>query len=144
MKRLAVLAAVIAVVTASAAFAYDFGAFTMDVAAGWTASVNGPTGIVTKDDKTSSLSITIMPAEGNSAETFATAFAEEFKKSFASVTAPKADADGSYAWEMTSAEGVKSDAMLAVEDGKCKLIVITNMEAGAGDIASMLGSLTEK
>ena len=144
MKRSLVLAAVLAIVIASSAFAYDFGAFTMEVPAGWTASVNGPTGIVIKDDKTASLSVTITPAEGNSAKTFAEAFAEEFKKSFATVTTPEADEDGSYSWEMVTADGVKSNAMLAVEDDKCKLIVMVGLDTAGGDIAAMLESVSEK
>ena len=144
MKRSAVLAAVLALAIASAAFAYDFGAFTMDVASGWSASVNGPTGIAAKDDKTASLSVTIVPAEGNTAETLANAFAEEFKKSFASVAAPAAEDDGSYSWEMTTAQGVKSTAMLAVEDGNCKLVVMTGLETAGEEIAAMLESIKEK
>ncbi len=144
MKRSLALAAVLAVVLVSSAFAQDFGAFTMDIPAGWSAAANGPTGIATKDDKTASLSVTIMPAEGNTAETFANAFAEEFKKSFAEVSKPEADEDGSYSWEMTSAQGVKSNAMLAVEDGKCKLVVMTGLETAGEDIAAMLESIKEK
>ena len=144
MKRTIVFAAVLAVVLSAAAFAQDFGAFTMDIPAGWSASTNGPTGIATKDDKTASLSVTIVPAEGNTAETFANAFAEEFKKSFASVAAPAAEDDGSYSWEMTTAQGVKSTAILAVEDGKCKLVVMTGLETAGEEIAAMLESIKEK
>ena len=144
MKRSAVLAAVLALVIASAAFAYDFGAFTMDVASGWSASVNGPTGIVMKDDKTASLSVTITPAEGNTAKTLAEAFAAEFGKSFAKVSTPEADSDGSYSWEMTTAEGVVSNAMLAVEDGKCKLVVMTGLDTAGGEMAAMLETIKEK
>lgn len=144
MKRTLALAAVLALVLTAAAFAQDFGAFTMDIPAGWTASQNGPTAIVAKDDKTASLSVTIMPAEGNSAKTFAEAFAEEFKKSFATVTTPEADSDGTYSWDMVTAEGVKSYAMLAVEDGKCKLTVMTALENAPEDIAAMLESIKEK
>ncbi|MBQ4431758.1 MAG: hypothetical protein II877_09655 [Synergistaceae bacterium] len=144
MKRTIVLAALVALAITATAFAQDFGAFTMDIPAGWSASVNGPTGIAIKDDKSASLSVTIMPAQGNSAKTFADAFAEEFKGSFAVVTTPEADADGSYSWTMTSAEGVTSTAMLGVEDDKCKLIVITGLEAAGGEIADMLQSIKEK
>ena len=144
MKRTIMLAAFVAVAITAAAFAQDFGAFTMDVPAGWSASVEGPTGIAIKDDKSASLSVTIMPAEGNTAKTFAEAFAEEFKGSFATVTTPEADSDGSYSWTMTSAEGITSNAMLGVEDDKCKLVVITGLDAAGGEIADMLQSIKEK
>lgn len=144
MKRSLVLAAVLAFVLTSAAFAYDFGTFTMDVADGWTPSVDGPTAVVAKNDNTASLSVTVMPAEGASAKEFATAFVEEFKKSFKEVTEPAEDSDGSLAWEMTNANGVKSNAMLAVEDDKCKLVVMTGLEAGGDDIVKMLESIKEK
>lgn len=144
MKRTVIFAAILALVLASSAMAYDFGAFTMDVPAGWTASVDDSTGIVVKNDKTASFSITITPAEGNPAEIFVNAFVEEFKKSFAKVGAPKKQADGSYEWEMESANGVKSTAMLAVEDDKCKLVVMTGLEAAGDEIANMLGSIKEK
>ena len=144
MKRSLALAAVLALVFSSAAFAYDFGAFTMDVADGWTPSVDGPTAVVAKNDNTASLSVTIMPAEGTSAKDFATAFVEELKKSFTSVSAPSEDTDGSYMWEMTNANGVKSTAALAVEDGNCKLVVMTGLEAAGDDIVKMLGTIKEK
>ena len=144
MKRLMALAAVLALVLSTAAFAQDFGKFSMNVADGWTATEEAPTVIVTKNDKTSSFSVTIMPAEGNTAETFANAFVEEFKKSFATVGTPEKDAEGGYSWDMTAADGVQSKAMLAVENGSCKLVVMTNLEAGAEDIGNMLESIVEK
>ena len=144
MKRTIVLAAVLALVLSAAAFAQDFGAFTMDVAAGWTATQDGPTVGVTKNDNTASMSITIMPAEGNNAATFAEAFVAEFKKSFAKVGTPEAQADGSYSWEMSTADGVKSNVMLGVEDDKCKLVVITGLENAPEEIAAMMESIKEK
>lgn len=144
MKRTIALAAVAVLALTAAAFAQDFGAFTMDVAGGWTASQEGPTAVVTKDDKSASLSITVMPAEGNNAKTFADAFVEEFKKSFATVGTPAAQDDGSYEWEMAAANGVKSNVLLGVEDDKCKLVVITNLEAAPDEIVAMMESIKEK
>ena len=144
MKRTIVLAAVLALALTTAAFAQDFGAFTMDVAGGWTASTEGPTVTVLKDDNTASMSITVMPAEGNTAQTYADAFANEFKKSFATVGTPEAQGDGSFAWDMTTSSGVNSKAMLGVENDQCKLVVITNLDGAPEDIVAMMESIKEK
>ena len=128
MKRSIVLAAVLALVLTTAAFAQDFGAFTMDVA----------------NDNTASMSITVMPAEGESAKTYADAFVAEFKNSFAKVGTPEAQPDGSFAWDMTTSNGVESKAMLGVENDQCKLVVITNLEAAPEEIIAMMESIKEK
>ena len=144
MKRSIVLAAVLALALTTAAFAQDFGAFTMDVANGWTASAEGPTVTVLKGDNTASMSITVMPAEGESAKTYADAFVAEFKNSFAKVGTPEAQPDGSFAWDMTTSNGVESKAMLGVENDQCKLVVITNLEAAPEEIIAMMESIKEK
>ena len=144
MKRFAV--AVIAVML-SAAMAFgavqDFGKFTVDVAAGWTAAQTGPAVVITKDDKSASMSITVDSAQGNSAEVLAGAFAESFKGSFGKVGTPAADADGDYSWDMEN-NGVTTNAVLHVEDGDYMLITMTNLEAAADEISAMLGSIQDK
>ena len=99
MKRLMALAAVMVLVLSFAAFAgeeKDFGAFKAYVPDGWTATQDGSTVAFTKDDNTSSVSITVEKTEGVSAKDLAAAFAEEFKKTFTGVTEPQVDEDGDY------------------------------------------------
>ncbi|MBQ7214852.1 MAG: hypothetical protein IJS39_02580 [Synergistaceae bacterium] len=79
MKRLAVLAAVFAVVlSAAAAFAgiQDFGKYTVNVPAGWTATPDGETVGIVKDDNTASMSITYDSLDGSSLKEAADAFVE--------------------------------------------------------------------
>ncbi len=142
MKRLAVL---LVAVLATAAFAgvQDFGKFTVDVADGWTATQNGPTAVITKNDNTAALSITVSPAEAPIAD-LAKAFAAEFSKSFATVSTPEADSDGDYSWDMVNAAGVNTHAMLHVEDGDYILITMTGVEAAGDEISAMLGSVKDK
>ena len=91
MKRSLALAAVLVLAVSAVAFGavQDFGKFTVDVASGWTASQNGPTAIITKNDNTAQLSITVDAAQGNSAKDLAAAFVENFKGSFAKVSTPE-------------------------------------------------------
>ncbi|MBR1657267.1 MAG: hypothetical protein IJ697_02240 [Synergistaceae bacterium] len=144
MKRSLALAAVLVLVLTAAAFAQDFGKFSLDVADGWTASQEGPTAVITKNDNTASLSITVAPHEGNSKPALADAFVAEFKNSFAEVGKPVADADGDFSWEMKTANGAVSQANLSADDKDFILIVLTNAEAAPDDIAKMLGSFTQK
>ena len=146
MKRLAVFAAVIAVFSAAAAFGavQDFGKFTIDVAAGWTASQQDSTVLINKDDNTAAMSLTVDSAQGSSAKDLAAAFVENFKGSFAKVSEPEADADGDYSWDMTNANGVDTHAMLTVQDGDYMLITMTGVEAAGEEISAMLGSIQDK
>ena len=146
MKRLAVFAAIVAVFSAAAAFGavQDFGKFTVDVPAGWTASQNGPTAIINKDDNTAAMSLTVDSAQGNSAKDLAEAFVENFKGSFAKVSAPEADEDGDYAWVMTNGAGVDTHALLRADDGDYMLITMTGLETAGEEISAMLGSVQDK
>ena len=144
MKRI-VLAAIVVALSAAVAFGavQDFGKFTIDVAAGWTAAQNGPAVVITKDDKSAAMSVTVDSAQGNSAEVLAGAFVESFKGSFESISAPEADSDGDYSWTMKSG-GVETQAMLHVEDGDYMLVTMTNLEAAADEISAMLGTIQDK
>ena len=145
MKRIAFAAIVVAL---SAAMAFgtvqDFGKFTVDVAAGWTATQEGPSALINKNDGTAAMSITLAPAEGNSVQALAEAFVENFKGSFPKVTAPEADEDGDYSWTMTNANGVDTHALLRVDDGDYILITMTGIETAGEDIQAMLGSVKDK
>lgn len=146
MKRSLALAAVLALVLVSASFAEvkEFAKFSINVADGWTASDNQGTAVITKNDNSAQLTISIADAGGATAAQLAEAFVEEFKKSFLSVSAPVADADGDYSWEMTTPAGATSKAALSVDGSDFILIVITNAEAAPADISAMLGSIQQK
>ena len=147
MKRTLTLIAVFAAVLAAAsAFGavQDFGKFTVDVPAGWTSSLQDNTAVITKNDNTAALTLTVASAEGNSAADLASAFVETFKSSFTKVGAPEADADGDYTWEMLNAQGVSTTAVLHVEDGDYMLITMTGLDAAGDEISAMLGSVQDK
>lgn len=145
MRRFAVLAVLAAVLSAAMAFAEvkDFGRFTLDIADGWTASQQGPTAIVVKNDNTSSMSVTYDAAKA-SAKDLAAAFAQEFTKTFVKVSEPEVDENGYYRWQMQGAQDVVTLARLVVEDGDYMLITMTSIETGGDDISAMLDSFKEK
>ncbi|MBQ3402175.1 MAG: hypothetical protein IJG65_02210 [Synergistaceae bacterium] len=144
MKRLMALAAVMVLVLSFAAFAgeeKDFGAFKAYVPDGWTATQDGSTVAFTKDDNTSSVSITVEKTEGVSAKDLAAAFAEEFKKTFTGVTEPQVDEDGDYMFKMTNAQGVESIVLLTATDTEYALLVITGADAGGEGLGQILGTM---
>ena len=145
MKRLLAVTAVIALL-ASMAFAatQDFGKFTMDIPDGWTATQDGASAIIVKNDNTASLSITVAPTGGNSVKDLADAFAAECQKSYAKVDTPAADADGDYVWDMVNNQGVSSRAILSVEGDQYVFILITGAEVAGDEISAMLASFKDK
>lgn len=144
MKRSLALVAVLVLVLTAAAFGQDFGKFTMNIAEGWTGSQNGYTAIASKNDNTASLTVTIAPAEGATKAQLAEAFVSEFRKSFAEVGTPEADKDGDYSWDMKTANGVESHAMLSSDGGDYVLLVMTNVVAAPDDFTAMIGSIKKK
>lgn len=146
MKRLAVFAAIIAVFSAAAAFGavQDFGKFTVDVAAGWTATQDGPSAVIVKNDNTASLTITVSPSEGASAKDLAFALADQAKSSYPTVGTPEADSDGDYSWTMVNANGVENHALLRVDGGDFMLITMAGLDSAGEEISAMLGSIEDK
>ena len=148
MKRSLALAAVLAVVFSSVAFAgvQDFGKFTLDVAEGWTASKQDETVIITKNDNAAQLTIAISDAGGATKAQLAEAFVSEFQKSgaYTEISKPEADKDGDYSWDMKTTAGAESHAMLTIEEGEFVLLVMTNVEAAADDFSNMIGSIKQK
>ena len=139
MKRLAA-AAVVVVISAAMAFGavQDFGAFTIDVPAGWTAERDGETVAFTKNDNTASMSITYDTTDGASIKEIADAFVEALNgKGLAK------DGEG-YTFTMTNANGVESKCFLTGDAKNYALIVVTGGENAADDVAAMMDSLTEK
>ncbi len=145
MKRFAIVFALVLVLAISAG-AQDFGKFTAEVPDGWTASQNGPTVIFTKNDNTSSLTITVDESGGANAAQLAEAFVGEFEKTgqFSEITKPEADKDGDYSFDMTNKQGVVSNCLLRVDGGKYMLMVISGAEHGGDDIMKILNSVKEK
>ena len=146
MKRSLALAAVLALTLTAAAFAgvQDFSRLTIDVAAGWTASEQQGTVVIKKNDNSAQLTISIAETGGATKTQLAEAFVAEFKKTFADVTAPEADSDGDYSWDMKTENGAESHAMLSAEGGEFMLLVMTNINAAPDDFSAMLDSIKQK
>ncbi|MBQ3457290.1 MAG: hypothetical protein IJG36_12700 [Synergistaceae bacterium] len=146
MKRSLALAAVLVVVLSAAAFAgvQEFAKFTINVADGWTAVDNQGTAVITKNDNSAQLTISVADAGGATKAQLAEAFVAEFKKTFAEVGTPVADEDGDYSWEMKTTNGAVSEAYLSADGSDFMLFVVTNRQAAADDISAMLGSIKDK
>ena len=140
MKRLAVLAAVVAVFSAAMAFAgvQDFGKFTVDVPAGWTAEQDGETIGIVKNDNTASMSISYDSLDGASLKEAADAFVEALNgKGLAQ--------DGDvYTFTMTNANGVESKCFLSGDNKNYCLMVVTGAENAPDEVSAIMNSLTEK
>ena len=134
------------VVLSAAAFAgvQEFAKFTIDVADGWTAVDNQGTAVITKNDNTAQLTISVADAGGATKAQLAEAFVAEFKKTFAEVGTPVADEDGDYSWEMKTTNGAVSEAYLSADGSDFMLFVVTNRQAAPDDISAMLGSIKDK
>ena len=141
MKRLAVLSVMAVLFSAACAFGavQDFGKFTLDIPEGWTATQDGSTVGIVKDDSTASMSITIDSTEGASLKDIA----EEFSKAF-SGTKPEADSDGDYSFEFKNQNGVNSNCIVTSEEGEYALLVLTGLENAPDDMSAILGSFNMK
>ena len=139
MKRI-LSALFVTVLIASCAFAgvQDFGAFTIDVAAGWTAEQDGSTVGFVKNDNTASMSITVEGSGGATAGELAEAFVDALNGKNLTET------DGGYEFEMTNANGAWSKCFLTADGDKYALIVVTGLENAPEDISAMMESLQEK
>ncbi|MBQ6001309.1 MAG: hypothetical protein IJL18_00475, partial [Synergistaceae bacterium] len=122
----------------------DFGKFTINVADGWTAVDNQGTAVITKNDNSAQLTISVADAGGATKAQLAEAFVAEFKKTFAEVGTPVADEDGDYSWEMKTTNGAVSEAYLSADGSDFMLFVVTNRQAAPDDISAMLGSIKDK
>ena len=140
MRRLAVLAVVFAVFSAAMAFAgvQDFGNFTVDVPEGWTATQDGETVGIVKNDNTASVSISYDSLDGASLKEIADAFVEALNGKGLK------DEGGTYSFSMTNANGVESKCYLSGDDKNYALIVVTGGENAPDDVMAMMDSLKEK
>ena len=129
MKRLFVLSVLAVIFAASCAFGavQDFGKFTLDIPAGWTANQDGTTVAVTKNDNSAAMSITLDSADGASLEELAAAFVKELNASEAKPTG-----DGDYTFSFKNQNGVDSNCLLSGGNGMFILIVMTG-----DDVAGM-------
>ena len=141
MKRSAVFAVLAVVLSAVCAFGavQDFGRFTIDVPSGWTATQDGSTVGIVKNDNTASMSITIDSTEGASLKDIA----EEFSKAF-SGTKPEKDSDGDFSFDFTNQNGVSSHCIVTSEEGEYALLVLTGLENAPDDMSAILGSFNMK
>ena len=139
MKKL-LLALTLVAVFAAASFAgvQDFGKFTIDVPEGWTATQDGETVGIVKNDNSAALSISVDSTEGASLKEIADEFVKALNGRNLTFT------DGTYQFEMTNANGVDSKAVLSGDDSKYALFVITGAENAPDEITKMLDSVKEK
>ena len=147
MKRFLVALTLVAVFSAAAFGAVkDFGTFTVDVLDGWTASQDGPTAVIIKNDNTASLSITVADTEGASLKDLAAAFVETFKTNgvFKSVSEAEKDEDGDYTFTMVNQQDVESHALLTGDENQYCLFVMTGADQAGDEISTMLGSVKDK
>ena len=139
MKRfLTVIAMVALFASASFAGVQDFGKFTVDVPEGWTATQDGETVGIVKNDNTASASITVDVTEGATLKEIADALVEALKGENLQET------NGSYQFSFTNQNGVGSTAFLSGDDKNYALIVVTGLENAPEEISGMIDSLTEK
>ena len=137
MKRSLALAAVLALVLSAAAFAgvQDFGEFKVDVPEGWTATQDGETVGIVKNDNTAAISITVDKTDGASAKEVAEAFVEALNGK-----GLKKDGEG-YTFTFDNGNGVTSEALVVTDDGKYALFVITGKDNAPQDVAAIVSSL---
>lgn len=146
MKRsLLVLALLVFGVTAAFGETLDGGIYTIDVPDGWYGSVVGPTAIITKNDNSGQVSVAYASRQGYSLGDLAAALVQEFSKNdaFSSVGTPEADDDGDYVWDMTTANGTESKALLREVDDNYLLVVRTG-QASPDEVDMVIGGMNEK
>lgn len=116
----------------------DFGRFTVEIPVGWTATQDGDTVTVIKNNKTASVSINIAPSDGVQIRTLAETFMKELGgKNF------HFD-DEAYMFDITNPNGVPSNAFISGDDKTYVLIVITGKENLSDEINKIVESVTEK
>lgn len=136
MKKLIVaLALVLGMAFSASAAVKDFGAYTVDVPAGWTSSQDGSTTVLLADDKTAAISITLEDAGGMSAADLAKAFADQLKG-----TAPAKMSDTAYSFTFKQND-VESKALLQTEGGKYLLVVVTGQNP---QVDAIMNSMKDK
>ncbi|MBQ4468563.1 MAG: hypothetical protein II917_00290 [Synergistaceae bacterium] len=146
MKRLT-LAAILVLALSLSAFGavQDFGEFTINVLDGWTAQFQAPNAIITKNDNTAQLVVTISETGGASLGDIAAAVANSFaEQGFTNITTPAADSDGDYSFEGLNPQGAKSHVLITGSGNEFCMFTMTGLENAAEEIQAMIGSLAGK
>ena len=140
MKRLA-FAVVVVVLSAVMAFGavQDFGKFTVNVPAGWTATQDEETVGIVKDDNSASVSISYDSLDGSTLEEVADAFLEALNGKN-----PAKAAEGVYTFTMTNANGVESMCYVTGDDKNYGLVVVTGGENAPDEVSAIMDSLQDK
>ena len=144
MKRLVFAAALVLLASSAFGEIQDFGRFSVDVPDGWEVRQENSTLLLSNKDKTAAMTITSEASNGRSAEELAHSLAGSFRMGFARVSAPQADPDGSYHWNMTASNGMDTLAKLSVNGHNYLLLTMTNIASAPGDFAAMLKSIRAK
>lgn len=139
MKR-SLLVLALVVFAASMAFAgvQDFGAYTIDVPAGWTAEQDGETVGFVKNDNSASMSISYDTTDGASLKEIADAFVEALGGKNLKNT------ELGYNFQMTNQNGIESDCLVIGDEAHYALIVVTGGENAEDEIMGMIASIQEK
>ena len=138
MKRLSIAVLLVALFAAvSFAAVQDFGKFKIDVPAGWTATQDGETVGIVKDDNTAAISITYGNTDGASLEEIA----EEFVKALKGRNLQ--NNEGVYVFEMTNANGIDSKCILTGENQEYGLVVITGGENAQEEVDAIMSSIKD-
>ena len=146
MKRF-ILSAILVLALSFAAFGavQDFGRFTIDVPEGWTSQFQDSSAIITKNDNSAQLVVTISGTEGASLGDIAAGVAEAFRQQgFTNLTTPEADPDGDYSFEGVNSQGAKSNVLITGADNEFCMFTITGIENAAEEIQAMMASMTAK
>ncbi|MBQ7594993.1 MAG: hypothetical protein IJU48_11680 [Synergistaceae bacterium] len=139
MKRsLLVLALVVFAATAAFAEVKDFGPYTIDVPAGWTAEQDGETVGFVKNDNSASMSISYDTTDGATLKEIADAFVEALKGKNLKET------ELGYNFQMTNDSGVESDCLVIGDKDHYALIVVTGGENAEAEVMGMIASIEEK
>ena len=139
MKRLLTALTLVALFAATSfAAVQDFGTFTVDVPAGWTATQDGSTVGIVKNDNAAAISITSDSTDGASVQEIAEAFVSALNGR------DLQGADNTFTFAMTNANGVDSTCYVYGEDGKYALIVVTGGENAPDEVDAIIQSLQDK
>ena len=139
MKR-SLLVLALVVFAASTAFGgvQDFGAYTMDIPAGWTAEQDEETVIIVKNDNSVSMSITYDTLDGSSVKDAAEAYCQELNGKNLQNT------ELGYNFQFTGESGVESDCLVIGDETHYALIVVTGGENAQDEVFGMIASINEK
>ncbi len=139
MKKLS-LALVFALLISVSAFAgvQEFGSLVIDVPAGWTATQDGTTVGIVKNDSSASMSVTLETNEGVSIHDLATAYAKELNG-----TEPTQIKGGTFDGDWTFNFG-NSEALISGDDKNYILIVVTGADNAASELTAMMDSIAIK